>query len=88
MREVLTTQTSPNWVGQLRKAIVWPVHALEARRVRAELAVLSDREISDIGGTPRDCQPAPTAWRDESPEERAARARAIRAWYGHARKAA
>jgi len=88
MREMLTATTSPTWVGQLRKAIVWPVQALEARRVRAELAVLSDRELSDIGGAPRDCRPAPTAWRDESLEERAARARAIRAWYGHTRKAA
>jgi uncharacterized protein YjiS (DUF1127 family) len=80
--------TSPTWVGQLRKAIVWPAQALEARRVRAELAALSERELSDIGGASRDFRPAPTAWRDESAEERAARARAIRAWYGHDQKAA
>jgi uncharacterized protein YjiS (DUF1127 family) len=87
MREVSSAPTSPTWVGQLRKAIVWPVEALEARRVRAELAGLSERELSDIGGAPRDCRPSlPT--RDESPEERASRARAIRAWYGHSRKAA
>jgi uncharacterized protein YjiS (DUF1127 family) len=88
MREVLSPSISPTWIGQLRKAIVWPAAALEARRVRAELAGLSERELSDIGGAPRDCGPAPLSWRDESSEERAARARAIRAWYGPVRRAA
>jgi hypothetical protein len=87
MREVLTNPTSPNWVGQLRKMLAWPAEVMEARRVSAELAGLSERERSDIGGTRGECG-ATTTWRDESSADRAARARAVRAWYGHVQKAA
>ncbi len=85
MREVSTISTAASWVGQLLKVVAWPAEALEARRVRAELATLSERELSDIAG--RRCEPA-TPWRDESAEDRAARVRAIRAWYGRVQKAA
>jgi hypothetical protein len=88
MSEVRFAANAPHWVGQLRKVFGWPVEVLEARRVRAELAGLSERERSDIGGVRRECVTARTPWRDESSEDRAARARAIRAWYGHDRKAA
>jgi len=85
MREVSTNSTAASWVGQLLKVVAWPAEALEARRVRAELAALSERELSDIGG--QRCE-TPTPWRDESAEDRVARARAIRAWYGRVQKAA
>ena len=86
MRDV-STEVSPSlWVEQIRKALAWPSHALEARRVRAELAALSERELQDIGWTRRDdcIEPAVV----EGPAERASRARAVRAWYGHDKKAA
>lgn len=82
MREVSTIVTPVLWVEQIRKAVA---EAFEARRARAELAVLSERELQDIGWARRDEASVAPA---ENAQERAARALAVRAWYGHDKKAA
>ena len=71
-------------MAQLRRALAWPAKALEQRRARAELAGLSERELSDILAAGRDLGPVAGAPLEEAPEERAQRVRAIRAWYGKA----
>jgi uncharacterized protein YjiS (DUF1127 family) len=42
--------TSASFVAQFSHAFGWPARALEARRARASLAELSERELRDIGG--------------------------------------
>jgi hypothetical protein len=44
---------------------------------------MSDRELSDIGLLRSDLADASALPRDADPGERLARARAVRAWYGH-----
>jgi hypothetical protein len=73
--------------GWLRHALGWPARVLEARQTMAMLGELSEREWRDIEPGRRDLFGAAAA-RDDDPAERRARARAIRAWYGHGAKAA
>jgi len=72
-------------IANLALAIGWPARALEERRAQARLAELSERERQDIGGARVE---AAEALVEETPAERQARLRAIRAWYGHHSKAA
>ena len=67
----------------IRRALSWPSRVVEARRTMAQLAQMSDRELSDIGLLRSDLTDASALPRDEDPGERLARARAARAWYGH-----
>jgi uncharacterized protein YjiS (DUF1127 family) len=76
--------TSASFVAQFSHAFGWPARALEARRARASLAELSERELRDIGGA-RDEYELSVA---ETPAEREARRLAVRAWYGHYSRAA
>jgi len=62
----------------------WPARVAEARRTLNQLAQMSDRELSDIGLLRSDLADVSALPRDEDPGERLARARAVRAWYGHA----
>ena len=64
------------------RALGWPGRVAEARRTLAQLAQMSDRELSDIGLLRSDLADASALPRDEDPGERLARARAVRAWYG------
>ena len=66
-------------------ALGWPARVGEARRTLAQLAQMSDRELSDIGLLRSDLADASALPRDEDPGERLARARAVRAWYGRSR---
>ena len=66
----------------IRRALSWPARGVEARRTLAQLAQMSDRELSDIGLLRSDLADASALPRDEDPGERLARARAVRAWYG------
>ena len=66
-------------------ALGWPARVVEARRTLAQLAQMSDRELSDIGLLRSDLADASALPRDEDPGERLARARAVRAWYGRSR---
>jgi uncharacterized protein YjiS (DUF1127 family) len=66
----------------IRRALSWPARVVEARRTLAQLAQMSDRELSDIGLLRSDLADASALPRDEDPGERLARARAVRAWYG------
>jgi uncharacterized protein YjiS (DUF1127 family) len=66
----------------IRRALGWPGRVVEARRTLAQLAQMSDRELSDIGLLRSDLADASALPRDEDPGERLARARAVRAWYG------
>jgi uncharacterized protein YjiS (DUF1127 family) len=70
--------------AMIRRAITWPARVVEARRTLAQLAQMSDRELSDIGLLRSDLADASALPRDEDPGERLARARAARAWYGRA----
>ncbi len=67
----------------IRRALTWPARVAEARRTMAQLAQMSDRELSDIGLLRSDLADVSALPRDEDPGERLARARAVRAWYGH-----
>ena len=73
--------------GRLQHVLGWPARILEARKTMEMLGELSEREWRDIEPGRRDLFGAVAA-RDEDPAERRARARAIRAWYGHGAKAA
>jgi uncharacterized protein YjiS (DUF1127 family) len=64
-------------------ALGWPARVVEARRTLTQLAQMSDRELSDIGLLRSDLADASALPRDADPGERLARARAVRAWYGH-----
>ena len=76
------------FAAQLRRALGWPARVLEARQIRAQLAELSEREWQDIAaGRDERFDPTDITLYD-SPAERIARTRAIRAWYGHDAKAA
>jgi uncharacterized protein YjiS (DUF1127 family) len=68
--------------AMIRRALTWPARVAEARRTLAQLAQMSDRELSDIGLLRSDLADASALPRDEDPGERLARARAVRAWYG------
>ena len=58
----------------------------EARRTLAQLGQMSDRELSDIGLLRADLADCTALPLDDDPSERLARARAIRAWYGHSHR--
>ena len=85
----LTSDESPRlgFAGWVQRALNWPARILEARQTMAMLGELSEREWRDIEPGRRDRFGA-AAVRDDDPAERRARARAIRAWYGHGAKAA
>jgi uncharacterized protein YjiS (DUF1127 family) len=68
----------------LRQALAWPARAIETRRACAQLAQMSDRELSDIGQLRADPAERGATLREEDASDRLARARAVRAWYGHA----
>ena len=70
----------------VRRALTWPARVVEARRTLAQLAQMSDRELSDIGLLRSDLADGSALPRDEDPGERLARARAVRAWYGHSHR--
>jgi uncharacterized protein YjiS (DUF1127 family) len=70
--------------ARIWRVLGWPGRVAEARRTLNQLAQMSDRELSDIGLLRSDLVDASALPRDEDPGERLARARAVRAWYGHA----
>ena len=72
--------------AKIWRALGWPGRVVEARRTLAQLAQMSDRELSDIGLLRSDLADASALPRDEDPGERLARARAVRAWYGHSHR--
>jgi hypothetical protein len=79
---------SSGFIAQIGHALGWPARVAEAREARARFAELSERERQDIlPGRWDDSEAAPTQY-DYDASERAARARAIRAWYGHGARAA
>jgi uncharacterized protein YjiS (DUF1127 family) len=63
-------------------ALGWPARVVEARRTLAQLAQMSDRELSDLGLLRADLADCTALPLDDDPGERLARARAVRAWYG------
>lgn len=67
------------------RALGWPARVVEARRTLAQLAQMSDRELSDLGLLRADLADCTALPLDDDPGERLARARAVRAWYGHGR---
>jgi uncharacterized protein YjiS (DUF1127 family) len=67
------------------RALGWPARVIEARRTLAQLAQMSDRELSDIGLLRADLADCTALPLDDDPSERLARTRATRAWYGHSR---
>ena len=70
----------------VRRALGWPARVLEVRRTRAQLAQMSERELSDIGLLRADLDDGAAPPFDDDLADRLARARATRAWYGHARR--
>ncbi len=94
MREVSLftpmTPSTPHRDSNLARRLYDVLHAparwLEARRDAAALEGLGEREWSDIGAGPRDLGEGYFA--EETADERAARKRAIRAWYGEGRRRA
>jgi uncharacterized protein YjiS (DUF1127 family) len=72
--------------AMVRRALSWPARVVEARRTMAQLAQMSDRELSDIGLLRSDLADVSALPRGEDPGERLARARAVRAWYGHSHR--
>ena len=93
MRDIsifLTSDAAPKlgFVGWVERALSWPARVLEARHAMAMLGEISEREWQDIEPGRRDFLASPALARDEDPVERQARARAVRAWYGHGAKAA
>jgi hypothetical protein len=68
-------------------ALGWPARVAEARETRARLAELSEREWQDILPGRERVPSSADAPFDDDPAEREARARAVRAWYGHRRGA-
>ena len=69
----------------IRRALGWPGRVVEARRTLAQLAQMSDRELSDLGLLRADLADCTALPLDDDPGERLARARAVRAWYGRTR---
>jgi uncharacterized protein YjiS (DUF1127 family) len=70
----------------LWRALGWPARVMEARRTLAQLAQMSDRELSDIGLLRADLADCTALPLDDDPSERLARTRATRAWYGHSHR--
>ena len=83
-----TARPKRSALAPLWNVLGWPARVAEARRTRALLAELSEREWQDIlpGRDTRAVDAGQT--QEDDPAERAARARAIRAWYGHGARAA
>jgi uncharacterized protein YjiS (DUF1127 family) len=76
---------SGDFSAVLWRALGWPARVIEARHILAQLAQMSDRELSDIGPLHADRADRFALAVEDDPSERLARARAIRAWYGHSR---
>ena len=68
--------------ARIWRALGWPGRVVEARRTLAQLAQMSDRELSDLGLLRADLADCTALPLDDDPGERLARARAVRAWYG------
>ena len=68
--------------AKIWRALGWPARVVEARRTLAQLAQMSDRELSDLGLLRADLADCTALALDDDPGERLARARAVRAWYG------
>ena len=66
----------------IRRALTWPARVVEARRTLAQLAQMSDYELSDLGLLRADLADCTALPLDDDPGERLSRARAARAWYG------
>ena len=64
-------------------ALGWLARVAEARETRARLAELTEREWQDIRPGRQDLAEGAGGQVDDDPAERAARVRAIRAWYRH-----
>ena len=73
-----------DFVAAVTHALGWPARVVEARQTLTQLAQMSDRELSDIGLLRADLANCSALPLDDDPSDRLARARAIRAWYGHA----
>jgi hypothetical protein len=83
----MTTQPNRGVFAPIWNALGWPVRVAEARATRALLAELTEREWQDIlPGRDKLAGSADSSLEDD-PAERAARARAVRAWYGQGREA-
>ena len=87
MSAPMVTQPSRGVFAPLWSALGWPARVVEARATRALLAELSEREWQDILPGRQDLADGSDLPADD-PVEREARARAVRAWYGHGAKAA
>jgi hypothetical protein len=83
----ITTISSKPATGSLVKAFAWIGQAWTHRRNAAAFAGMSEREYQDIGWGQTDRWSAALA-SAETPPERRARAAAVRAWHGSAKKAA
>ncbi|MGO9774652.1 MAG: DUF1127 domain-containing protein [Roseiarcus sp.] len=87
MLDVSPASRSPaDLVALVRRALRWPARVMQARRTLAQLGQMSDRELSDIGLLRADLADCTALPLDDDPSERLARARAIRAWYGHSHR--
>ena len=87
MSAPMAAQPSRGVLAALWFALGWPARVAEARETRARLAELSEREWQDIlPGREHRAEDAGLTL-DDDPAEREARARAVRAWYGHGREA-
>jgi uncharacterized protein YjiS (DUF1127 family) len=85
MSDPLASRPRRGLGAKLWRVLGWPARVIEARRVLAQLAEFSDRELRDIGLTRQDLADCTALPRDDDPTERLARARAQRAWYSHPR---
>jgi len=71
-------------VDRVHKMLSWPKRWWDNAHTPDLRAELGEREWLDVGAGPRDCEAGPAV--RETAEERAARRRAVRAWYGDARE--
>jgi uncharacterized protein YjiS (DUF1127 family) len=78
-----TLPRSADFGAVLWRALGWPARVIEARQTLTQLAQMTDRELSDIGLLRADLANSSALPLDEDPGDKLARARAVRAWYGH-----
>ena len=76
------------FAGWVERVLGWPARVLAARETLAMLGELSEREWQDIEPGRSDLTGGAEFVGDDDPADRRARARAIRAWYGHGAQAA
>ncbi|MDE3175002.1 MAG: DUF1127 domain-containing protein [Pseudomonadota bacterium] len=83
----ITMTTATPVSGSFGKVFAWLGKAWTARRARAALAGMSEREFQDIGWGQSD-RHSHALRLEETPPERRARAAAVAAWHAPQKKAA